>query len=107
MTAVSRCLHAIRACLAHAGAELVDFDEVAFGWQEFAATRSADLRDYLTGVHPMGLRAALRVQSVGRIEEYQKDGECLFRRHFGSPRNGFKRIDHQYAHALSAYPVRV
>ena len=98
-------LHAIRACLAHAGAELADFDEVAFGWQQFAAARSADLRDYLTGVHPMGLRSALRAQSVGRIEEYQRDGERLFRRHFGSPRNGFKRIDHHYAHALSAYPV--
>ena len=81
------------------------FDEVAFGWQPFAATRSADLRNYLTGAHPMGWRGALRAQSVGRIEEYQKDGERLFRRHFGSPRNGFKRIDHHYAHALSAYPI--
>jgi carbamoyltransferase len=98
-------LHAISACLAHAGAELSDLDEVAFGWQPAAAIRSADLRNYLTGAHPMGWWGALRAQSIGRIEEYQKSGERLFCRHFGSPRNGFKRIDHHYAHALSAYPV--
>jgi carbamoyltransferase len=98
-------LHAIRACLAHVGAQLSDLDEVAFGWQPLAAIRSADLRNYLTGAHPMGWWEALRAQSIGRIEEYQKDGERLFRRHIGSPRNGFKRIDHHFAHALSAYPV--
>jgi carbamoyltransferase len=98
-------LHAIRAALAHAGAKLADVDEVAFGWPRPAKVRAADLRNYLRGELPMGWRAALRAQSVGRIEEYQKDGERLFRRHFGSPRNGFKRIDHHHAHALSAYPV--
>jgi carbamoyltransferase len=98
-------LRAIRACLAHAEAELADLDEVAFGWQPPATIRSADLRNYLTGAHPMGWREALKAQTVGRILEYQRDGERLFRRHLGSPRNGFKRIDHHYAHALSAYPV--
>lgn len=98
-------LHAIGACLAHAGAELSDFDEVVFGWQPAAATRSADLHNYLTGSHPMGWWEALRAQSVGRIEDYQRNGERLFRRHVGSPKNGFKRIDHHYAHALSAYPI--
>src|SRR6516225_6996581 len=98
-------LHAIRACLAHVRAELSDLDEVAFGWQPAAAVRSTDLRNYLTGAHPMGWGQALRVQSIGRIEEYQRDGERLFLRHVGSPKNGFKRIDHHYAHALSAYPV--
>jgi carbamoyltransferase len=98
-------LHAIRACLAHAGVELANLDEVAFGWQHSGATRSADMRDFFTGSHPMGWWAALRAQTVGRIEEYQRDGERLFRRHFGSPKAGFKRIDHHYAHALSAYPV--
>ena len=98
-------LHAIRACLVHAGVELADLDEVAFGWQHSSAVRSADMRDFFTGSHPMGWWAALRAQTVGRIEEYQRDGERLFRRHVGSPKNGFKRIDHHYAHALSAYPV--
>jgi carbamoyltransferase len=98
-------LHAIRACLAHVGAQLSNLDEVAFGWQPVAAIRSADLCNYLTGAHPMGWWGALRAQSIGRIEEYQRDGERLFSRHFGSPRKGFKRIDHHYAHALSAYPV--
>ena len=98
-------LHAIRAALAHAGAELADLDEVAFGWQQLSAVRSADLRNFLTGAHPMGWWGALRAQTVGRIEEYQKDGARLFRRHVGSPKNGFKRIDHHYAHALSTYPV--
>ena len=98
-------LHAVKACLAHAGAELSSLDEVVFGWQPAAATRSADLRNYLTGSHPMGWWEALRAQSVGRIEDYQRDGERLFRRHIGSPKNGFRRIDHHYAHALSAYPV--
>jgi carbamoyltransferase len=98
-------LHAIRACLAHAKAGLADLNEVAFGWQQPSAVRAADLRNYLTGAHPMGLGVALRAQSVGRIEEYQKAGERLFRRHFGSPKNGIKRIDHHYAHALSAYPL--
>jgi carbamoyltransferase len=98
-------LHAIRACLAHTGAELADLDEVAFGWQPFASVRSTDLRNYLTGAHPMGWQEALKTQTVGRILEYQRDGERLFCRHVGSPKNGFKRIDHHYAHALSAYPV--
>src|SRR6266446_8599594 len=98
-------LHAIRACLAHVEAELSSLDEVAFGWQPAAASRSADLRNFFTGAHPMGCWLALRAQSLGRIEEYQKNGERLFRRHVGSPKNDFKRIDHHYAHALSAYPV--
>src|SRR6516225_578403 len=98
-------LHAIRACLAHVRAELSDLDEVAFGWQPAAATRAVDLRNYLTGAHPMGWWQALRAQSIGRIEEYQNNGERLFCRHIGSPRNGFRRIDHHFAHALSAYPV--
>jgi predicted NodU family carbamoyl transferase len=48
-------LHAIRASLAHAGARLADLDEVAFGWQQPSATPAADLRNYLTGAHPMGV----------------------------------------------------
>jgi carbamoyltransferase len=98
-------LLAIRACLAHAGVELAAIDEVTFGWQHFSAVRSADMRDFLTGVHPMGWWGILRAQTVGRVEEYQRDGERLFQRHIGSPKNGFKRIDHHYAHALSAYPI--
>ena len=98
-------LLAIRACLAHAGARLADLDEVAFGWQSAAAVRSADMRNFFTGAHPIGWWGFLRAQSVGRIEDYQRDGERLFRRHVGPPKNGFKRIDHHYAHALSAYPV--
>src|SRR5215831_4081382 len=98
-------LLAIKACLAHAGAKLVDLDEVAFGWQSASATRSADMRNFFTAAHPMGWWGVLRAQSVGRIEEYQRDGERLFRRHVGQPKNGFRRIDHHYSHALSAYPV--
>src|SRR5438128_695445 len=56
-------LHATRACVAHVGAELSDLDEVAFGWQSAAAVRSADLRNYLTGAHPMGWWLALHAQS--------------------------------------------
>jgi carbamoyltransferase len=98
-------LLAIRACLAHARAELADLDEVAFGWQRLSAGRATDLRNFLTGAHPMGWWGALRSQTIGRIEGYQRDGERLFRRYVGSPKNAFKRIDHHYAHALSAYPV--
>jgi len=98
-------LNAIKASLTHARAELQHLDEVAFGWQPFATVRSTDLRNYLTGAHPMGWREALKAQTVGRILEYQTDGERLFSRHLGTPKNGFKRIDHHYAHALSAYPV--
>jgi carbamoyltransferase len=98
-------LRAITACLSHAKVRLSDLDEVAFGWQHLSAVRAADLRNYLMGAQPMRWWEALRAQSIGRIEEYQKDGERLFRRYFGSPRNAFKRIDHHYAHALSAYPV--
>jgi carbamoyltransferase len=98
-------IHAIRASLAHAGARLSDLDEVAFGWQPISAIRMVDLRNYLTGAHPMGLGEILRAQSIGWLDEYRKHGERLFCRHFGPPRNGFKRIEHHYAHALSAYPV--
>jgi len=98
-------LLAIRACLAHAEVEVEALDEVAFGWQPAATIRSADMRNYVTGAYPMNWWGILWAQSVGRIEEYQKNGERLFRRHVGSPKNGFKRIDHHYAHALSAYPV--
>jgi carbamoyltransferase len=45
------------------------------------------------------------MQSIRWLDEYRRDGERLFRSFFGSPRNGFKRIDHHYAHPLSAYPV--
>src|SRR5439155_10951615 len=98
-------VNAIRASLAHIGAKVADLDEVACGWQRFSAIRSADLRNYFTGAHPMKLGDILRAHSIGWFDEYRKDGERLFRRHFGSPRNGFKRIDYHYAHALSAYPV--
>jgi carbamoyltransferase len=98
-------LHAITAALTHARAKVADLDEVAFGWQPFSALRATNLRNYITGAHPMRLRAVLKAQSIGLLDEYRRDGERLFCRHFGSPRNGFKRIDHHYAHALSAYPV--
>jgi len=98
-------VRAIRAALAHVGATVSDLDEVAFGWQRSSAVRSTDMRNYLTGAHPMGWRAALRAQSIGRIEEYQKNGQRLFRRHLGAPKGDFKYIDHHYAHALSVYPV--
>src|SRR6266550_8747600 len=73
-------LHAILASLAHVGATVADLDEVACGWQHFSALRTADLHNYLTGVHPMGLGAVLRAQSVGWLDEYRKDGERLFHR---------------------------
>ena len=96
---------AIKAALVYAGAKLPDVDEVVFGWQPFSASRAADLRNYLTGAHPIRWGSVLRAQSIGWLDEYRKDGERLFRRYVGSPRKGFKRIDHHYAHALSAYPV--
>src|SRR4051812_9031373 len=98
-------LLAIAGALAHANATLADLDEVVFGWQSFAAIHATDLRNYFTGAHPMAVGDILRAQSVGWLDEYRKHGERLFRRHFGSPRNELKRIDHHYAHALSAYPV--
>jgi carbamoyltransferase len=96
---------AIGASLAHAKVKVAELDEVAFGWQPSSAIRSTDLRNFITGSHPMGWGDALRAQSVGRIDEYRKSGERLFRRHFGAPKNGFKRIEHHHAHALSAYPL--
>ena len=98
-------VHAIRAALGHAGAQLSDLDEVTFGWQPVSAVRRADLRNYLTGAHPIGLGGILRAHSIGWLDDYRRDGERLFRRHLGSPKKGFKRIDHHYAHALSTYPV--
>src|ERR1051325_5505993 len=98
-------VHAIRGALGHVGAGLKDLDEVAFGWQPFSSTRATDLRNYLTGAHPMRFADVLRAQSIGRLDAYRKQDERLFRRYFGAPRNGFKRIDHHFAHALSAYPV--
>ena len=98
-------VNAIKAALSHAGAKLADVDEVAFGWQPSSAMRAADLRNYLTGAHPMRVKDVLRGQGIGWFEDFRKNGERLFRRHFGEPKNGFKRIDHHYAHALSAYPV--
>jgi len=97
--------HAIRASLAHVGAKVADLDEVAFGWQPPSAARFADLRNFISGAHPMRWRSVLRDHSIRWLEEYRSDGERLFRRHFGPPRNGFKRVDHHYAHAMSAYAV--
>src|SRR5215468_1730735 len=79
---------AISAALAHAGARLSDVDEVAFGWQSFAAIHNVDLRNYITGAHPMPLGDVLRAQSIGWLDEYRRDGERLFGRHFGTPKNG-------------------
>jgi carbamoyltransferase len=98
-------VNAIGAALRHVGAKLTDLDEVAFGWQPFSAIYAVDLRNFLTGTYPIRLGDFLRAQGIGWLDEYRKRGERLFRRHFGQPRNGFKRIDHHYAHALSAYPV--
>src|SRR5262249_2249339 len=98
-------VQAIRAALAHAGARVPDLDEVMFGWQAVSAGRMVDVRNYLTGAHPMRVGDILLAQSIGWLDEYRKDGERVFRRQFGAPKNGFKRIDHHYAHALSAYPV--
>src|SRR3954452_22436780 len=62
---------AIRAALAHVGARLSDLEEVAFGWQSFAAIHNVDLRNYITGAHPMPLGDVLRAQSVGCLDAYR------------------------------------
>ena len=51
-----------------------------------AAVRSADLRDYQGA--PDDMVEALSAQSVGRIEEYQRDGERVFA---ARNANGLKR----------------
>jgi hypothetical protein len=92
-------LHAIRASLAHAGAKLADF-----GWQQPSATLAADLRNYLTGAHPMGSRR-LRAQTIGRIQEYQKmeNGSSSD----SSGHRGTASRESTTITALSAYPVSV
>src|SRR6267154_1378841 len=66
---------AISAALAHAGAKLSDVDEVAFGWQSFAAIHNVDLRNYITGAHPMSLSDVMRGQSIAWLDEYRQNGE--------------------------------
>src|SRR6185295_2057934 len=61
-------VNAISAALAYAGAKTTDFDEVAFGWPPFSSIQFTDLRNYLTGAHPMAVGDILRAQSVGWLD---------------------------------------
>src|SRR5262249_46291595 len=98
-------LRAIKACLAHVGAETSDLDDVAFGWQPPSAARRADLKSYLSGAYPLPFNGLLRSMSVGLIDEFRSSGERLFHRYFGVPKKGIRRVDHHLAHAISAYSV--
>jgi carbamoyltransferase len=96
---------AINACLSQVGVTVGDLDDVTFGWQPASAIRKADLKNYLSGSHPMRFYDVVRGITLGKIDDYRVSGERLFSRHFGGPKKGFTRIDHHHAHALSAYPV--
>ncbi len=96
---------AIQACLNHVGARFSDLDDVMFGWQASAATRRADMRNYLTGAHPMPITDPIRMFTVGLVDTFRAEGERQLTRFFGNWRSGPHRIDHHYAHALSTYPV--
>ena len=96
---------AINACLAQAQASVGDLDDVAFGWQPASSIRKANMKNYLSGSHPMRFYDVVRDLTLGMIDDHRVSGERLFSRHFGAPKNGFTRIDHHHAHALSAYPV--
>jgi carbamoyltransferase len=96
---------AINACLAQAQASVGDLDDVAFGWQPASSIRMANMKNYLSGSHPIRFYDLVKDLTLGQIDDHRVSGERLFRRHFGAPKNGFTRIDHHHAHALSAYPV--
>jgi carbamoyltransferase len=96
---------AIEACLRHVNARASDLDDVVFGWQRPSALMATDLKNYFSGAHPMSLGSAIRGLCLGSIDNYRLDGERIFRRNFGLTRNGLRRVDHHYAHALSVYPL--
>src|SRR5262249_1445032 len=87
---------AISACLAKAQASVGDLDDVAFGWQSATSIRKANIKNYLSGSCPARLYDVVRDLTLGTIDDYRVSGERLFSRHFGAPKNGFRRIDHHH-----------
>jgi carbamoyltransferase len=97
---------ALEACLAHGGASMTDVDAIVCGWQPPAEILRQDAKNFLIGSHPMSPFSAIRYLASGSLNAWRNSGERILARYFGSAvKKPLQRIDHHYAHALSAYAV--
>ncbi len=96
---------AIRACLDHVGVRAAELDHVAFGWQQPTAMLATDVKNYLTGAHPTTIPDAFKSIVKGLVAAREFGGDRLFQRYFGPSKKPARRLDHHFAHAVSAYAV--
>ncbi|MEK6542456.1 MAG: carbamoyltransferase C-terminal domain-containing protein [Pseudomonadota bacterium] len=93
----------LKAALSHTGAKMADVDQLILGWQTGGQMMRHDLADTLTRRTPFPL-SGLPGNYLRRIVRNRVDlAERQLDRYFGTKHPKLRRIDHHYAHALSAY----
>jgi carbamoyltransferase len=94
---------AIKACLDHVGIGIGEVDHLVVGWQALGRVHRQDVLDVITRRVPEPLAplpaniVRMTVNALSNSTERQLD------RFFGPARPKLRRIDHHYAHAISAY----
>lgn len=94
---------AIKACLDHVGITITEIDQIVLGWQPYGQIIKRTVSNVLSRKEPMPLKSLPGYVARNTLADYQRSSERMMRRHFGGKFVAPRRIDHHYAHALSAY----
>lgn len=95
--------HAIQACLDHMGIGIGEVDHLVLGWQSQMRAMRKDIGDIVVRRNPEPLLplpaniVRMTISAISNKSERQLD------RYFGTRHVPLRRIEHHYAHALSAY----
>ena len=94
---------AIKACLDHVGIGIGDVDSLVIGWQTPRQMMAHDVANVLGRRDPMPWSSLPANLARRTLSARTNSTERLIDRHFGTAHSKLRRIDHHYAHALSAY----
>lgn len=94
---------AMKACLDYAGISISEVDAIVNGWQTPGQMMSRDIANILARRDPQPVSGVPGNIARRLLSARQNGTERLIDRYFGSNHPRLRRIDHHYAHALSAY----
>jgi carbamoyltransferase len=94
---------AMKACLDYAGIGIGDLDAIAVGWQAPQRMMREDLVNVLRRRDPLPISKLPGDFTRSLLSNRTNSTERMIDRYFGKAHPKLRRLDHHYAHALSAY----